>query len=99
MNSTTQFDHSKPDAVKIALSLVASGVFIFGSMIFAAFLYKSTLSSALDNSQLTPKSKELRLLASHEVDRLQSLKWINKEKGTVQIPVNLAMDLVVKDYE
>ncbi len=99
MDSISQFDHSKPDSFKIALALVGSGVFIFGSLIFAFFLYRATLSTALNTSQITPKSTELKLLQSYEFEKLNSLKWKNKEKGMVQIPVNLAMDLVVKDYE
>jgi hypothetical protein len=39
-------------------------------------------------------------IAQEEQDKLESpAKWIDKTKGTVQLPIDLAMQLVANDYQ
>ena len=42
---------------------------------------------------------ELKALRTYEHQTLNKLKWINAKKGQVKIPIKMAMDLVIKDYQ
>jgi hypothetical protein len=42
---------------------------------------------------------ELSELRAYEGEMATTLKWVDKEKGVVQIPIDVAMDLVVKSYQ
>jgi hypothetical protein len=83
-------------SVVIVLTFVFLVLIVWGGLIY----YRSAQSDALNQRELDGKpTAELRQLRQSEAASLVSLRWIDKSKGRVQIPIALAMDLVRQRYQ
>jgi len=99
MSEFKEFEENKTDNSAIGLSLILSSIFVFGSVLFAFILYRSTVSATINEKQITDIPMERQKLISYEESNLNALRFINKSEGVVQIPIDLAMKRVIKDYE
>jgi len=80
----------------LVLTFICLSVIVWGGLIY----YRSAQSDALDQRELNGKQTvELQKLRQYEADSLQSLRWVDKSKGQVQIPIDLAMELVRQRYQ
>lgn len=71
-------------------------IIVWGGLVY----YRSAQSEALDQRELNgQQTVELQKLRQYEADSLQALRWIDKSKGQVQIPIDLAMELVRQSYQ
>ena len=92
-------DESNPDNLKITLFLAAMVVFMVIIVVWSIFFFKGMTSDVLNQKQLTPKGEERQALELYEQDRLSSYSWVDKSKGIVQIPIELAVQQVIDDYQ
>jgi hypothetical protein len=99
MSLESQVEESNPNSLLVGIALLLSAVFIFGTVYFALICYKSSVCNAMNIREVTPMSDSLLEMEQSDLQQLSELKWIDKSKGTVHIPISLSMDLVVKDYE
>src|SRR5581483_11761574 len=77
-------------------------VLIFCAFAAVAWLLFSFSSSSQPNEDKRAQNREDKAaaIAQEAQDKLYSpAKWIDKSKGTVQLPIDAAMDLVVADYQ
>lgn len=61
-------------------------------------MFNTTVSMELNEKEKNPIPLAVLKLRTYESEALNTLKWINKSRGEVQIPLSLAQDLVVKAY-
>lgn len=57
------------------------------------------MENAITEAALNNPSKELMEIQKVEDDLLTNFRLLDNEKGTYQIPIDLAMTLVVQDYK
>ncbi|MSR88543.1 MAG: hypothetical protein EXS67_02700 [Candidatus Margulisbacteria bacterium] len=91
-------DVSEPNAKRIAIAIILSGL-VFGAFLWGSYLYyAATLSEELNRKESLTIYTDLQTLRVQESERLHSLKWVNPEKTALQIPIEMAMKNVVKHY-
>jgi len=98
MSEKLFFDMGEPDSLRIGLSLIASAVFLAVVVIGSIFFYFGVVSQELNVKERTGSVAALAELRAYETEKLGVLKWIDKRGGPIQIPVDLAVDLVVGEY-
>lgn len=80
----------------IILTFICLSIIVGSGLIY----YRTAQSDALNQRELDGKQTvELQKLRQYEADSLQSLRWVDKSKGHVQIPIDLAMELVRQRYQ
>lgn len=97
---TTVINHdiSEPRAGRIAIAIIAAGL-LFGAILWGSYLYyAATLSEELNRKESLTTYADLQKLRAEESERLHALKWSNPEKTILQIPIEMAMNNVVKHY-
>jgi hypothetical protein len=60
-------------------------------------LYHSVENREFAEKVLDQRPEELMLLRNDQIENLSTYRWVNKASGVVAIPIELAMDLVVRD--
>lgn len=87
-------------AVLVATALISWGVFRY----FAAHVQENRAASPFADTrplplgpqlQVTPREDWLKYRAGQQRN-LESYSWVNREKGIVSVPVDQAMDILVK---
>ena len=94
-------DLSEPKSFLIIKYLVVFMVFIIVVFVGSVFYFYGTQTVELNFKEADYVSKqmtEIQLLKDQENKDLNTLKWKNKSKGRVQIPINDAIDVIVKRY-
>ena len=67
---------------------------------FGTLYYRASASDMMNARETSGGvSAELAALRSYERETAGTLKWIDKSNGIVQVPIDVAMDLVVKSYQ
>jgi hypothetical protein len=61
--------------------------------------FKGAKDNEISQKQSEFVPSELYLLHAKESEILSSYKWLDKEKGRVQIPINRAMELVAQEHQ
>jgi hypothetical protein len=79
----------------VPISVVTLIAFVLVSL----YWFRGAKDSELSDKQAQVDLSQLSLLRAKENEVLTSYKWIDKEKGRVQIPIERAMELVVKEHE
>ena len=77
------------------------GVFLFSA--FAALViivYNASMpKESVEKARADARVQKLAALRADDHVKLSAYKWVNKQKGTVQIPIALAMKLVLVDLK
>ncbi len=75
------------------------GVFLFCAFaVLVVFVFRQSISSeGVDAERARQRADKLAALRKEDQSRLEDYKWIDKAKGTVQIPVARAMELVATE--
>ena len=79
-----------------------AGIAIFCAFAVVAWiLFRFAAPTATyEDKRRETREEKLSAIRQDEQAKLYSpAKWIDKAKGTVQIPIDAAMDLVVNDYQ
>jgi len=90
-----------PNTASFGLGFIGA-VLIFCAFAAVAWLLFSFSSTLQPNEDKRAQNREDKsaAIAQEAQDKLYSpAKWIDKSKGTVQLPIDTAMDLVVADYQ
>ncbi|NBV41704.1 hypothetical protein EBR96_02910 [bacterium] len=90
---------NEPYSGRIWASIALLTVTLIATVYFGSVHYQSLASMAKDHREENGGvGQELAELHHFENVSLSATRWVNKEKGIVQIPINDAMDIVVKEY-
>ncbi len=91
---------NEPNSAGIWLSMGLTTVVLIVIVYFGSLYYRASASHAMDSREENGEiSAELAALHAYESEMAGTLKWINKDEGLVQVPIDVAMDLVVKAYQ
>ena len=94
------YKESEAHSFTVGALMIVFIVFLFGVFYVSLVFYGSTLSDEIIDKELSIKpSKQLTKLRVVESEKLnQSIMWLNQDAGVVSIPIQLAMESVVKKY-
>jgi hypothetical protein len=81
--------------------------FLFAILLFCAFAvvawilfrFASPTQTYEDQRAQTRREKVAAINADAQAKLYSPVKWIDKTKGAVQLPIDAAMDLVINDYQ
>tara|TARA_A100001011_G_C13638850_1_gene566933 strand:+ start:235 stop:531 length:297 start_codon:yes stop_codon:yes gene_type:complete len=96
--SKINHDTSQPNIFLVNLGLILSCVLIGIIFIWCFYYYKAAISVEKNQKELTDKPLSRQELEVYEEETLNTLKWKDKEKGTVQVPLSEARRLILKKY-
>ncbi len=91
-------DLQQPDHIRLTVAILASAVIIFLSVWGCYLFYVGTLSDEVRLKESGPAPMAIRELRVTETAELTRLQWVDQAKGQVKIPIDMAMDAVVKKY-
>ncbi len=84
-------------------STAAYAVAIVGTFLIVAALVgamrRYTQPPPLDEKRITERSKALAELRAAETQALTTPGWVDKSKGIVRLPVDLAMEMVHRQWQ
>ena len=94
-------DHPEPNITKIAGILMVGFVivlFLVVTGVGSYFFFKGVVSAEINRKEITGMSRELAALRIKEAENLNTYGWINKDKGIVQVPIEVAKGIIIKNY-
>lgn len=91
------FDRTEVQTVPVLVVTVAIVGFIVAVCVGCAIYYNSFRDAAVERIQLEPVSKDYLDLQAREAQQLGTYGTINKTAGTVRLPIEKAMELVVAE--
>ncbi len=96
--SDLDYDKAEPANTMVGLSVFITSILITIIVVASYFMFVAFLSG--DQNQKYELSKTYRLDQLNQLyqKNLNKLEWQNKQKGVVKVPIDVAMDHVVKSY-
>ena len=81
----------------IALAGVLGAILVFAAIVGLSALFLHIQNRESEAKQAAGYAPGYRVLQSEQMEKLSEYRYVDEEKGTVRIPIGLAMKLVVKD--
>lgn len=94
---TAGFETGEPGFRTIAIVGGAIMVILVAILLGVQAYYDHVLEQQIFVKQLEPVSEELHALRAREDTQLHSYQYIDRAKGTVRLPIERAMDLLVEE--
>ena len=91
------FEATEPRSGAIALIGAATVILLVLIIFGVQAYYDHARDQQIFVKQLQPVSEDLKALHAREDADLNSYRYIDRAKGTVRLPINRAMDLVVEE--
>jgi hypothetical protein len=91
------FDRTEVQTVPVIVVTVAIIGFIVASCVGCAIYYNSFRDAAVERLQLEPVSQDYMELQAREAKQLNTYATIDKNTGSVRLPIEKAMSLVVAE--
>ncbi|WP_031500999.1 hypothetical protein [Bryobacter aggregatus] len=91
------YERTEPNAIKIGFITFVIVLTIIGSCLTVYYWYIGQLEYTRHLEVEVPIWQELREVRAGETERLTQYKYIDKAKGTVQLPIERAMQLLVQE--
>ncbi len=76
---------------------VAGAILVLVIILALRVVYYHFAEEEVYRKVLSQESQELLRVTREQREKLESFGWIDKEKGVARVPIEVAMDLVVKD--
>jgi hypothetical protein len=92
------FDRSEPNVRAIAVFGGVTIVLLVAIILGLQFYYDRVLEQQVYVQVLAPESQALTSLRNREDEELHSYRYLDRDKGTVRLPIERAMQLVVAEY-
>ncbi len=96
-NHSFDVEHEQPSNAKLFLFGLAMVVALFVCGVVLTQIFYQSVSGAIYSKVLSPPSPALVELRAHEERVLTRYEWVDATKGQVRIPIDRAMELVVKE--
>jgi hypothetical protein len=91
------FDSGEPKVRYIGIAGVALFVVLAAIILGVQSYYDSVREQQVFIKQLEPVSQDLKALHAREEADLTQYRYVDREKGMVRLPIDCAMELVVKE--
>lgn len=93
------YDDSEPDSKGIALAVILTTIFLVVLFISTTVFYLSSIRKEQVAKLNTHYDVNRLAYESAQQKSLSTLKMLDKQSKTVQVPISVAMDYVVKSYQ
>ena len=93
-----KFYEDEPRAINVSVGIILTAVFLLVIVIFSYFLFISMLSQDKDEKLKIVKTHRLDELNQEYEFKLDELRWIDKSKGVVKVPISVGVQHVIKRY-
>ena len=90
-------NNSDPSTSWTVLVGFVGAILMFAIVVGLQALYHKVEDSEFAEKVLNQRPEELQALRNEQIEHLSTYRWVNKASGVAAIPVDLAMDLVVRD--
>lgn len=98
-NLKIEYDRESPSSNIVIIAVLFSCVFIALVTFVSYYLYISLVSVDQDKKQVeSGRNVYILDLEKSYQKSLSTLKWKDKDKDVIQIPIDMAIDHVIKDY-
>lgn len=91
-------DQSEPNIKNIVKGVLISAFLFIAFLYLGALIYKGGISEELNKKENVGAPESLQSLRSMEDESLNGYKWMDKEKGTVEIPISDAIEKTAQTY-
>jgi len=91
-------DQSEPATDLISFYIIITGIVIAASFIGCWGYYRTILSQTETQKELSSETKQLNATILDAQEKLNTLKWIDKSKGKVQLPISDAINSLVESH-
>lgn len=91
------YERTEPNAIKVALTTAIIVFTIVGSCYAVYYWYIGQLEYTRHAEFEVPIWQDLKDVRSSEVERLTQYKYIDKGKGSVQLPIERSMELLIQE--
>ena len=91
-------DQSEPHIWGSIIVMVVVFILLLATVFGSYFYFNTSLTQELNKKDDTGEPRSLKRQRVYESEFLHSLKWENKRLGIVHIPIDLAMEKVIKRY-
>jgi hypothetical protein len=91
-------EQDRPNNLLIALLIAAAGIALAGVALCVNELFEAAIRREISAKVLEPPSTALRALRAEEERRLSRYQWVSREEGIVRVPLDRAVELVLKEH-
>ncbi len=92
------YENQEPRNNLIAFLLIISCIFIVATLAFLSWMFTATVEGEQNRKQQSNANYvDLQNLRKSEDGKLNEYQYVDKEKGTVRIPVERAIQLIVEE--
>ena len=91
------YERTEPNAVKVAITTAVIVFTIVGSCFAVYYWYIGQLEYTRHAEFEVPIWQELKDVRAAETERLTQYKYIDKSKGSVQLPIERSMELLIQE--
>ncbi len=82
---------------KIALAGAVGAISVLVIVLALQVVYYHAVAAQFVEKEVNPPLIETQAAMSRQQDKLLQCQWIDREKGVVSIPIDIAMELVVRE--
>jgi hypothetical protein len=90
-------DQDDPKALTTIVVGVIGAALLVAILVLLEALYYRTVESERERKVVLQQSEELRVLRAEQLEQLRDYRWINEQQGIVAVPIERAMELVVRE--
>ncbi|MCG3195842.1 MAG: hypothetical protein HUU16_01230 [Candidatus Omnitrophica bacterium] len=90
-------DNSDPNVPWTAIIGAVGFALLIATVVGTQALYYMTEKAEFEQKVVQQTPEELTSLRAKQFENLNAYRWVNKASGTVAIPIEQAMQLVVRD--
>jgi len=96
--ATERDEHREdPNAAMTILVGIVSSILLFAIIVALQALFYEVQDSEVERKMLRQGPAELRILRSDQLEQINTYRWVDQANGVVAIPVDRAMDLMVRE--
>lgn len=88
---------SKLNVAAIFTVAAVGALFVYTAVVALQAYYQSTVTAEEDRKAIAGIDTELRSLRAAQLTKLSQYTWVDQQKRTVTVPVDLAMSLVTRE--
>ncbi|MBL8148805.1 MAG: hypothetical protein JNN15_02630 [Blastocatellia bacterium] len=93
------YDREEPQSNKIAILVILGSILLVVIIGALEYYFEYIKNEQMYTNVLSKQSDQLREVRAKEDTDLNSYKYVNKEKGVVQIPIERSMEVLIKEAE
>ncbi|HZN54614.1 MAG TPA: hypothetical protein VFB67_04770 [Candidatus Polarisedimenticolaceae bacterium] len=93
----THVERSEPDVRTTAMVGVVGTILLVVIVYAVQGLYESAQRAELEKKVVSQVPEELRSLRAAQRARLAEMRWVDRERGVIAIPIERAMELMAAD--